>query len=97
MATRKTPEQPKKENAQQLSFEDAMKRLEEIVTQMEKGSLGLDEMIARFEEGQALIAFCTKKLNEVERKIEILVKKESEEFATEDFDPTRAQGGDRPD
>ena len=42
---------------------------------MEGGDLSLEDMIKRFEEGQKLIGFCSKKLDEVERKIEILVKK----------------------
>ena len=57
------------------SFEKALERLEKIVGDMESGSLSLDDMVARFEEGQELIEFCGKTLNEVERKIEKLVKK----------------------
>ena len=68
-------QEEKKEKA--VSFEAAVKRLEDIVAQMESGSLSLEEMIGRFEEGQKLITTCTKKLNEVERKVEKLVKKGS--------------------
>ncbi|MCK5850015.1 MAG: exodeoxyribonuclease VII small subunit [Kiritimatiellae bacterium] len=57
------------------SFEKALERLEKIVGDMEGGSLSLDDMVGRFEEGQELIEFCGKTLNEVERKIEKLVKK----------------------
>lgn len=57
------------------SFEDAMNRLEQIVSDMERGTLSLEDMIARFEEGQKLLGLCTHKLNEVEKKVEILVKK----------------------
>ncbi|MCK5529329.1 MAG: exodeoxyribonuclease VII small subunit [Kiritimatiellae bacterium] len=56
-------------------FEEAMARLEKIVADMEGGELSLEQMITRFEEGQNLIKSCSKTLNEVERKIEILVKK----------------------
>jgi exonuclease VII small subunit len=48
-------------------------------------------MIARFEEGQALIAFCGQKLNEVERKIEILVKK-GNAVAAEPFSEEVSEG-----
>ena len=68
-----------------LSFEKALERLEKIVSEMESGSMSLEDMIARFEEGQGLIKFCSKKLNEVERKIEILVKK-GDEIVTEPFE-----------
>ena len=67
------------------AFEKALARLEKIVAEMEAGKLPLEEMIGRFEEGQTLIKFCTKKLNEVERRIEILVKK-GEDVAAEPFD-----------
>jgi exodeoxyribonuclease VII small subunit len=58
-----------------VSFEKALARVEAIVREMDGGSLALDDMIARFEEGQSLIAFCSRKLNEVERRIEKLVKR----------------------
>lgn len=57
------------------SFEQSLKRLEGLVGEMEGGSLSLEELILRFEEGQKLIKFCSGKLNEVERKIEVLIKK----------------------
>ena len=55
-------------------FEAALKRLETIVEEMESGETDLDTMIASFEEGQRLVKFCTAKLNEVEKKIEKIVK-----------------------
>lgn len=67
------------------SFEKALERLEKIVGDMENGSLSLDDMVARFEEGQELIGFCGKTLNEVERKIEKLVKK-GDKVVAEPFD-----------
>ena len=66
-------------------FEKSLQRLETIVNEMEAGSLSLEEMIERFEEGQALVKFCSKKLNEVERKIEVLVRK-GDDIVTEPFD-----------
>jgi exodeoxyribonuclease VII small subunit len=50
--------------------------LEQLVEVREDGSLSLEEMIKHFEEGSGLVAVCSKKLNEVEQKIEKLVKKE---------------------
>lgn len=55
-------------------FEQALKRLEEIVGRMESGEADLDAMIALFEEGQRLVKTCTAKLNEVEKKIEKLAE-----------------------
>jgi len=57
-------------------FEKSLERLETVVAEMEGGDLSLEDMIKRFEEGQKLIGFCSKKLDEVERKIEMLIKKD---------------------
>ncbi len=78
-------------NEKNVSFEKSLARLEEIVAGMESGELSLDDMIARFEEGQKLIKFCSGKLDEVERKIEKLLTKEGP-VETESF-----PHGDTPD
>jgi exodeoxyribonuclease VII small subunit len=72
MANNKTKSEA---NQPEPTFEEALERLETIVGQMEDGSLGLDDLMARFEEGQALIRLCSGKLNEVEKKVELLMKK----------------------
>jgi exodeoxyribonuclease VII small subunit len=59
-------------------FEKSLERLEELVEQMEGGELSLEAMIKHFEEGSSLVDLCTQKLNEVEQKIEKLVKKNGE-------------------
>lgn len=59
-------------------FEKSLERLEELVGEMEGGELSLEEMISHFEEGSKLVDLCTNKLNEVEQKIEKLVKKDGE-------------------
>lgn len=76
--------------AETVDFEKSLARLEALVKEMESGALSLDKMMERFEEGSALIKVCDTKLNEVEKKIEKLVKK-GEAIATEPFDP---EGGD---
>jgi len=69
-----------------MGFEAALKRLETIVEEMESGETDLDTMIASFEEGQKLVKFCTGKLNEVEKKIEKLVKDGSGGVTVEPFE-----------
>ncbi|RKX31003.1 MAG: exodeoxyribonuclease VII small subunit [Verrucomicrobia bacterium] len=71
---------------EERSFEDALKRLEEIVQAMEAGDLKLEQMMAYFEEGMKLVELCNRKLQEVQEKVEILVKK-GEELTTEEFRP----------
>ena len=73
----------------QPNFEKSLERLETIVQDMEGGTLSLDAMMKYFEEGMALVKFCSEKLNEVERKIEILVKKDGK-TTTEPFEPPEA-------
>ena len=57
-----------------LSFEDALSRLDEIVRHLEKGDLPLGESLALYEEGTALIASCSKMLDEAEQKVVKLKK-----------------------
>lgn len=52
-----------------LSFEMSMERLDTIVKQLEKGEAPLSESLKLFEEGTALIASCTKMLDEAEQKV----------------------------
>jgi len=83
--TAKKAAENKNETGGAHDFEKALTRLETIVTDMEGGKLSLDDMIKKFEEGQSLIKFCSARLNEVERKIEILIKKDGK-LATEPFE-----------
>ena len=64
-----------KESKKTVDFEKSLERLEAIVEEMERGELSLEQMIKHFEEGSKLVALCSGKLNEVEQKIEKLVKK----------------------
>lgn len=80
--------------AKGMTFEKALDRLEVIVREMESGDLSLENMMARFEEGTRLTAYCTARLNEVEKKIELLVQK-GEKLATEPFAPDSAPDGER--
>ncbi len=57
------------------SFEAALEELEGLVESMESGEMGLEEMVAAFEKGQKLVKSCTDRLNEVERRIEVIKKK----------------------
>ncbi len=70
-----------------LTFEKAMKRLEEIVEDLENSDLDIDRSLKIFEEGVKLSRLCTKKLEEAEKKVELLVKGEKGEFTAELFSP----------
>lgn len=64
-----------------LSFEAAFERLEEILGRLNTGTVSLDDSLKLYEEADRLIATCNKRLNDAERKIEILVKNRSGELA----------------
>ena len=55
-------------------FESALKSLEDIVVQLEAGDLTLDRALELFEEGIKVSRFCSSKLEEAERKVEVLIK-----------------------
>jgi exodeoxyribonuclease VII small subunit len=59
-----------------IKFEDALKRLNKIVEDLESGNLSLDESLKVYEEGVRLVKICSKKLNEAQDRIEILAKEE---------------------
>ncbi len=61
--------------AKEITYEEAVKRLEEIVTLLEKNEATLDESMKLFEEGTKLAAICNKKLNDAKQKITIINKK----------------------
>ncbi len=52
-----------------MTYEQATKRLEEIVEKLESGEMPLEESLKLYEEGVKLADFCTKKLNEAKQKI----------------------------
>jgi len=62
------------EKPDSLKFEEAMARLDAIVHEMESGQLPLEESLTRFEEGNKLAIYCGKRLDETEKRIEVLVK-----------------------
>ncbi|MBN1613516.1 MAG: exodeoxyribonuclease VII small subunit [Deltaproteobacteria bacterium] len=60
-------------------FEEALQKLDAIVRRMESGDLTLEESLKAFEEGVKLARFCSRKLDEAERKVELLLKEDAEQ------------------
>ncbi len=60
----------------EVKFEEAMKQLETIATELEKGDLNLEESVAKFEEGMELSKQCNEIIEKAEKKITILLQKE---------------------
>lgn len=74
-------------DVQGLSFEAALKQLEEIVTKLERGDVPLEESIAIYERGEALKKHCEALLARAEERVEKIRSQEGKAVAVEPFDP----------
>lgn len=70
---------------EEKTFEENLKELEDIATNLESGDFGLDEAIKEFEKGIKLSKECSNKLDEAEKKINILVQGEDGNIKEENF------------
>ena len=68
-----------------ITFEDGLHRLEQLVDQLEAGNLGLEESLKVFEEGVGLARLCARYLDEAEKRIELLTRDEAGALTTEAF------------
>jgi exodeoxyribonuclease VII small subunit len=73
-------------------FEDALNKLEKVVSQLEEGDISLEESLKLFEEGIRLSRICNQKLDEVEKRVEILIKGEDGTIKTKPFLPSANSG-----
>ena len=74
----------------EMKFEEALKKLEKIVEDLEGGSLGLDDALGKYEEGIKLSKMCSKKLEAAKKKVEILLKSEDGTYEAKPFDESAA-------
>ena len=74
-------------NIENMSFEEAMKRLDEITEELSREGVSLDRSLALFEEGVKLARVCNEKLEDTERKIKMLQISQSGEVSEKDFIP----------
>jgi exodeoxyribonuclease VII small subunit len=70
----------------ELSFEQALKRLEKIAEELEGEDVSLELSLKHYEEGMKLISVCNKRLQEAKKKVDVLVKKEGKKFQLNSFD-----------
>jgi exodeoxyribonuclease VII small subunit len=70
-------------------FEDALKRLQEVVEKLEKGDLPLEDAMDCFSEGIQLAQFCHNKLEEAENKVQVLLKKQQGGWVGAPFEDMR--------
>jgi len=67
------------------SFESSLKDLEKIVAELEKGDSSLENQLKAFEKGIALSRDCMKRLEEVEKKVELLTRNSQNQLETNPF------------
>ncbi len=67
-----------------LNFEQAMARLEQIVKELEGGNVPLDDLMRLYEEGTALVKSCTERINAAEEKVK-LVQSQNGTIVKEEF------------
>ena len=74
------------QETKEMPFEQALKKLEQIVEHLESGDLGLEEALKQYEEGVRLADFCSKRLTEAEKRVEVLMKTDLGKFKTTPFE-----------
>ena len=80
----------------EMKFEEALKKLEKIVGDLENGDLPLDEALGKYEEGIRLSKACAKKLEVARKKVEILLKAEDGSLELKKFDEGTAEADQKP-
>ena len=68
-----------------LSFEEHLTKAKDIIQKLESGDCNLDEMLAIYKEGVDSLNYCTKKLNEIEEKIQIIKNEDSTKLKVDDI------------
>ena len=68
---------------EKLTFEEAMKELEELVDSLDKGDVSLDEAIIAYDRGSQLKDYCQKKLHEAKMKVETIQSSDNIDTITE--------------
>jgi exodeoxyribonuclease VII small subunit len=74
-----------------IKFEEGLDKLEKIVGRLEGSNISLDESLKLFEEGIKLSKFCRAKLENAEKRIEILKKKSNGDLMAEEFEPNEKE------
>ena len=72
--------------AQEIKYEEALKKLEKCVSELDRSELDLETRLKKFEEGTKLARLLVKKLDQAKKKVEVLIKTNVGEAGTVPFD-----------
>lgn len=75
----------------EIKYEDALKKLEKIVEDLEKGDLSLDDALKKYQEGIELSRICNQRLESAKKKIDLLTKNKKGEFELKPLDETKPE------
>ena len=75
----------------EIKFEEALKKLEKIVEDLERGDLSLDEALKKYQEGIELSRLCSQRLENAKKRIDVLVKTKKGEFELKPLDETKIE------
>ena len=75
---------------EKLTFEEAMRELEELVDSLDKGDISLDEAIAAYDRGSQLKDYCQKKLHEAKMKVETIQSSDNFDTVPEKLSPLKS-------
>jgi exodeoxyribonuclease VII small subunit len=76
-----------KKDQSSKKFEVALEELEKTIEQLESGDLSLEDSLGAFEKGVGLVKYCNQTLNEVEKKVELLIKDKEGKLELKVLDP----------
>jgi len=75
----------------EVKFEEALKKLEKIVEDLEKGDLSLDEALKKYQDGIELSRLCAQRLENAKKKIDVLTKNKKGEFELKPLDEIKTE------
>ena len=75
----------------EIEFEQALKKLEAIVQNLENGDLSLEQALKQYEEGVKMADICSKRLSEAQKRVEVLIKTSGGKFKTEAFEDEKSK------
>jgi len=81
---------PPKDSAEATRFEESLAELEGVVRKLEKGELPLEDSLAAFERGMGLVKQLSKRLEDIERRVEVLLQREDGSLAVKPLDDDEA-------
>lgn len=75
----------------EIKFEEAIKKLEKIVEDLENGDLSLDDALKKYQDGMEMARLCNQRLENAKKKIDVLAKNKKGEFELKSFDEAKIE------